>query len=47
MIDPSSIQDTLNLTLGRDKRIVVTKETMKDFSSIKFLGSNKKQILTY
>jgi len=46
-IDPGSIQDTLNLTLGRDKRIVVKKEKITDYSSIKFLGSNKKQIFTY
>jgi Domain of unknown function (DUF4139)/N-terminal domain of unknown function (DUF4140)/TonB-dependent Receptor Plug Domain len=46
-IDPNSTQDTLNLTLGKDKRIVVKKEKLKDYSSVKFLGSNKKQILTY
>jgi uncharacterized protein affecting Mg2+/Co2+ transport len=39
--------DTLNLTLGKDKRIVVKKEKLKDFSSVKFLGSNKKQVFTY
>lgn len=46
-IDPNSTQDTLNLTLGKDKRIVVKKEKLKDYSSIKFLGSNKKQVFTY
>ena len=46
-IDPGSIQDTLNLTLGRDKRIVVKKEKLVDFSSVKFLGSNKKQVYTW
>jgi TonB-dependent SusC/RagA subfamily outer membrane receptor len=46
-IDPNSIQDTLNLTLGRDRRIVVKKEKITDFSSVKFLGSNKKQVFTY
>ena len=46
-IDPRSTMDTLNLTLGKDKRIVVKREKMKDFSSVKFLGSNKKQIITY
>ena len=46
-IDPNSTQDTLNLTLGKDKRIVVKKEKLKDFSSVKFLGSNKKQVFTY
>lgn len=46
-IDPSSTQDTINLTMGRDKRLVIKREKLKDFSSIKFLGSNKKQIFTY
>lgn len=46
-IDPGSLQDTLNLTLGRDKRIVVKKEKVTDFSSSTFLGSNKKQVFTF
>ncbi|MEO5684781.1 MAG: mucoidy inhibitor MuiA family protein [Chitinophagaceae bacterium] len=46
-IDPNSTMDTLNLTLGKDKRIVVKKEKLKDYSSVKFLGSNKKQVFTY
>ena len=46
-IDPNSIQDTLNLTLGRDKRIVVKKEKIADYSSVKFLGTTKKQTFTY
>lgn len=46
-IDANSVKDTLNLTLGRDKRVVITREMLKDFSSVKFLGSNKKQTFTY
>jgi TonB-dependent SusC/RagA subfamily outer membrane receptor len=46
-IDAESVQDTMNLTLGRDKRVVVTREKLADFSSVKFLGSNKKQTFTY
>jgi TonB-dependent SusC/RagA subfamily outer membrane receptor len=46
-IDPSSTQDTINLTMGRDKRVVIKREKLKDFSSVKFLGANKKQVLTY
>jgi TonB-dependent SusC/RagA subfamily outer membrane receptor len=46
-IDPASTSDTLNLTLGRDKRVVVKKEKMVDYSSVKFLGSNKQQKMTY
>ena len=46
-IDPGSILDTLNLTLGKDKRVVVKREKVVDYSSVKFLGSNKRQIFTY
>ncbi len=46
-IDPASTQDTINLTMGRDKRIVIKREKLKDFSSVKFLGNNKKQVFTY
>lgn len=46
-IDPQSNRDTLNLTLGQDKRIVISREKLKDFSSVKFLGSSRKQVLTY
>lgn len=46
-IDPNSTNDTLNLTLGRDKRVVVKRDKMIDYSSVKFLGSNKLQKFTY
>jgi len=46
-IDPNNTADTLNLTLGRDKRIVVKREKMADFSSVKFFGNNKTQVFTY
>ena len=46
-IDPNSTTDTLNLTLGRDKRVVVKREKMMDYSSTKFLGGNKVQKITY
>ncbi len=46
-IDPNSTNDTLNLTLGKDKRVVVKREKLADFSSVKFLGSNKLQVITY
>jgi Domain of unknown function (DUF4139)/N-terminal domain of unknown function (DUF4140) len=46
-IDPNSTQDHLNLTLGRDKRIAIKKEKVADYSSVKFLGANKKEVFTY
>jgi uncharacterized protein (TIGR02231 family) len=47
VIDPNSTLDTLKLSLGIDKRIVVEREKITDFSGVKFLGSNKKQLFTY
>jgi len=46
-IDPTTTNDSLSITLGKDKRVVVTKEKKNDFSSVKFLGANKLQQLTY
>jgi TonB-dependent SusC/RagA subfamily outer membrane receptor len=46
-IDPSSTSDTLNLTMGRDKRVVIKKEKLIDYSSTKFLGNNKLQKISY
>lgn len=46
-IDPASTNDTLNLTLGKDKRVVIKREKLADFSSVKFLGTNKLQTITY
>lgn len=47
MIDPNATADTLNLTLGHDKRVVIKREKLSDFSSVKFLGANKVQKFTY
>ena len=46
-IDPGSTNDTLNLTLGKDKRVIVKREKLVDYSSVKFLGTNKLQTITY
>jgi uncharacterized protein (TIGR02231 family) len=46
-IDPNSIKDTLAVSLGRDKRIVVKREKLKDFSSRKLIGSNQRENLAF
>lgn len=46
-IDPNTTLDTLNLTLGKDKRVVVKREKLADFSSIKFWGNNTQQVITF
>lgn len=46
-INPANISDTLSLSMGRDKKIIITKEKQEDFSSTKLIGVNKKQLFTY
>lgn len=46
-INPSNTNDTLKLGIGKDKKIFISKEKLNDFSSTKFIGSNKKQTFTY
>lgn len=41
-IDPGNIKDTLSVSMGRDKRIVVKREKLKDFTSRKTLGTNQR-----
>ena len=47
IIDPNSIADTLNLSLGRDKRVVVKRSVVKELSSLKTNGNSSKQSFTY
>lgn len=46
-INPANTQDTLSLSMGKDKKIIITKEKQQDFSSTKFIGTNKKQVFSY
>jgi uncharacterized protein (TIGR02231 family) len=46
-IDPNNIKDTLSVSLGRDKRIVVKREKLKDFSSRKLIGANQRDSYAY
>lgn len=46
-IDPNNIKDTLSISLGRDKRIVVKREKLKDFSSRKAIGSKQSDSYAY
>lgn len=42
-IDPNNIKDTLSLSLGRDKRIVVKREKQKEMTTRKFIGTNQRE----
>ncbi len=46
-INPSQISDTLSLSMGRDKKIVVKRDKVVDKSGTKFLSSKKEQTFTY
>jgi uncharacterized protein (TIGR02231 family) len=46
-IDPNSIADTLNLSLGKDKRVAIKRSLVKELSSLKTSGSTSKQSFTY
>lgn len=47
MIDPNSTADTLNLSLGRDKRIAVKRIQIRETAAAKSGGGTNKQVFTY
>ena len=46
-IDPNNIKDTLAISLGRDKRVVVKREKLKDLTSRKLIGTSQRESHTY
>lgn len=46
-LDPNNIKDTLAVSLGRDKRIVVKREKLKDLTSRSVLGGTRKENYTW
>jgi len=47
LIDPNTTADTMNLSLGRDKRLAVKRTLVKELSSLKTTGKDSKQVFTY
>ncbi len=45
--DPSQTGDTLTVSLGRDKRITIKREKLKDLSGSKLFGGNRERSFTY
>jgi uncharacterized protein (TIGR02231 family) len=41
-IDPNNVKDTLAVSMGRDKRVVVKREKLKEFSTRRTIGSNQR-----
>lgn len=46
-LDTRTTSDTLDISLGRDKNVVVKRTLLKDFSDKKIIGLNKKETRTY
>lgn len=42
-IDPNNIKDTLAVSLGRDKRVVIKREKVKDFTTRRTIASNLRE----
>ncbi len=47
MINTSSIEDTLTLSFGRDKKIAVTRKKESELSKHQFIGNNEKETFYY
>lgn len=47
VLNPYSTEDTINVSIGRDKRITVKREKVSEQSGVKTLGSTKKQTFVY
>lgn len=46
-INPNATTDTLNLSMGRDKKITIKREKVAEQTGTRLIGSSKKQTFTY
>lgn len=46
-INTRSVSDTLDISLGRDKKVIVTRTKLKEFSSKKLIGSTRKETFAF
>lgn len=46
-IDIRNVKDTLDLSLGRDGKVLVTRTKLKAYSSSKIIGTKRKETMTY
>lgn len=46
-IDPAYTSDTLNLSLGRDKKIIIERNQLKDFNKVRTIGLNRERTFAY
>jgi len=46
-LNPAQTEDTMTVSLGRDKRITIKREKLKDLSGSKLFGGNRERSFTY
>ena len=46
-LDMQNTKDTLNLSLGRDKKVVIERKSLKEYTSKKLIGTNRKEEFAY
>ncbi len=46
-INTRNVKDTLDLSLGRDSKVIITRSKLKNFSSTQLIGTKKKEIKTF
>ena len=46
-VDPANVRDTLDVSLGRDKRIVVERKKVQDYTSRRTIGANRRDRYTW
>lgn len=47
MIDLRNVKDTMNLSLGRDKKVIVKREVDQKLRSVKTIGTNVREAIAY
>lgn len=46
-INTRNVEDTLRLSFGRDKKVLITRKLLEEFSNKKVIGGNKKDTYTF
>jgi uncharacterized protein (TIGR02231 family) len=46
-VNPKSVNDTLDLSFGRDSKVIVTRTKIKDFNNERIMGNNRKMVYSY
>ncbi len=47
ILDIAYAKDTLSISLGRDKGVIIQRNKLKEFTQRQFIGTNKKEIIAY